>query len=511
MKTRSPHLILHLLLCLSLTLLGCAGAVQPPDGDATATLAGEVSIFQGAIPANASDADGQAVELGVKFQSGASGRVEGLSFYKSAANGGPHTGHLWDSSGKLLASVTFNNETQSGWQRARFSNPVQIQSGLVYVASYHTTVGHYAGDTGYFAASKAHGPLTALRDGASGGNGVYHYGGTAFPTSSYQASNYYVDVLFLANASDGGPPVPPTDAGTPPPPPPTDAGTSGGSPVPCPLTAAAGPCWASHTGVPGYSEAQILAGQSNLVHHVGDMNVTTDGTVIDRTWIDGCIAIHANNVTIKNSLIHTSNGCAGGNGGSTPSAINNGNGTSPAGLMIVDTEVDGMNGSGDTAGISDTYYTCLRCNVHGFNKNFWAGSHVLIQDTYSHDLNSNNPNCVHSENINADSGDHVTIEHSYIVASGNDCVTGAVMVLSSWGPPSDIRVNNSYLEGIGGADIASTCVGTNLSYTNNALSSNNGYGGVEYIVGWNPAGAGNASSGNYVPETGAPFTPVNGC
>jgi len=39
-------------------------------------------------------------------------------------------------------------------------------------------------------------PLHALPNG-SGGNGVYHYGTTsAFPTDTWMATNYWVDVVF---------------------------------------------------------------------------------------------------------------------------------------------------------------------------------------------------------------------------------------------------------------------------------------------------------------------------
>jgi hypothetical protein len=34
---------------------------------------------------------------------------------------------------------------------------------------------------------------------ASGGNGVYVYGSGGFPTISYNANNYWVDVVFVAN------------------------------------------------------------------------------------------------------------------------------------------------------------------------------------------------------------------------------------------------------------------------------------------------------------------------
>ncbi len=52
-----------------------------------------------------------------------------------------------------------------------------ITAGTVYVASYFAPAGHYAGDGGYFAtAGVDKAPLHALRDGVSGGNGVYRYG-----------------------------------------------------------------------------------------------------------------------------------------------------------------------------------------------------------------------------------------------------------------------------------------------------------------------------------------------
>ncbi|MBL1266144.1 DUF4082 domain-containing protein, partial [Methylomicrobium sp. RS1] len=33
----------------------------------------------------------------------------------------------------------------------------------------------------------------------AGGNGVYRYGSGGFPNSTYQSSNYWVDVLFATN------------------------------------------------------------------------------------------------------------------------------------------------------------------------------------------------------------------------------------------------------------------------------------------------------------------------
>jgi PKD repeat protein len=142
------------------------------------------------------DPDTNPVELGVKFRSDVEGLVTGILFYKSSQNRGTHKGSLWSSSGQLLAQATFTNETASGWQRVDFDTPVAIQADTVYVASYHTDVGKYSVDEGYFASPYSNGPLHLLADGERGGNGLYLYGAGGFPTNTYRASNYWVDVLF---------------------------------------------------------------------------------------------------------------------------------------------------------------------------------------------------------------------------------------------------------------------------------------------------------------------------
>ncbi|HVN11111.1 MAG TPA: DUF4082 domain-containing protein, partial [Kineosporiaceae bacterium] len=89
-------------------------------------------------------------------------------------------------------------ETASGWQQVLFATPVSITAGTVYVASYFAPAGHYAGDGGFFAAAGVDNvPLHALRDGVSGGDGVYRYGSSSgFPSNTYNSTNYWVDVVF---------------------------------------------------------------------------------------------------------------------------------------------------------------------------------------------------------------------------------------------------------------------------------------------------------------------------
>ena len=136
------------------------------------------------------------MEVGVKFQTAAAGSVTAIRFYKSLLNTGTHVGNLWTSTGTLLATATFTNETQSGWQQVNLANPVTLMPWTTYIVSYHAN-GHYSADPQYFATTYTNGPLTAPASSTSGGNGVYALGDvSSFPTDTYNACNYWVDIVF---------------------------------------------------------------------------------------------------------------------------------------------------------------------------------------------------------------------------------------------------------------------------------------------------------------------------
>ena len=160
------------------------------------------TIFGNTSPTRTTSNDPNAVELGVKFEASEAGYITGVRFYKGAGNTGTHVGHLWTSTGSLLATATFTGETASGWQQVNFATPVAITAGTIYVASYFAPMGHYADDYNYFTSAVTNGPLTALANSTPGGNGVYKYSASGgFPNSTYKASNYWVDVVFSAAAS----------------------------------------------------------------------------------------------------------------------------------------------------------------------------------------------------------------------------------------------------------------------------------------------------------------------
>ncbi len=161
-------------------------------------------------PAPVDDGDPLSVELGTRFRADSDGYITGVRFYKAAANTGTHTGSLWTTSGTLLGQATFANETASGWQQALFPNAIPITANTTYVISYHSPNGHYTGTDSFFVgAGVDNPPLHALRSGVDGSNGVYTYGATpAFPTSTYQGENYWVDVVFsLVPPPDSTPPT----------------------------------------------------------------------------------------------------------------------------------------------------------------------------------------------------------------------------------------------------------------------------------------------------------------
>ena len=145
---------------------------------------------------NVDSGDASAVELGVKFKSDTSGRSRGSASTRPPRTPATHVGSLWSATGTLLAQVTFTSETASGWQTVYFATPVAITAGTTYIASYYAPNGHYSGTQNALASTVDNAPLHALAN-ATSANGVYAYGAAStFPSNSYNATNYWVDVIF---------------------------------------------------------------------------------------------------------------------------------------------------------------------------------------------------------------------------------------------------------------------------------------------------------------------------
>src|SRR5262249_17575314 len=143
------------------------------------------SIWTGAAVPAVIQTDAQAVELGLQFRSDVAGPGPGGRFFQGGHNTRPHVGKLWGNRRHPTATATFSNESASGWQQVLFGAPVAVAANTTYVVSYHTNSGHYGYDIDYFIQHGVdNGVLHALSGPATGGNGVYVYGPTGFPSNS---------------------------------------------------------------------------------------------------------------------------------------------------------------------------------------------------------------------------------------------------------------------------------------------------------------------------------------
>lgn len=176
------------------------GVGNSPASDASNAATPAATIFDFSAPSNDDAGDPNGVEVGVKFVADLDGSITGIRFYKASANTGTHVGALWSASGQLLGQGTFSGESASGWQTVTFASPVAIAASTTYVASYLAPAGHYSVTGAGLASGVDNPPLHAVSN-AQNANGLYLYGPvSAFPTNTFNAGNYWVDVLFAPSS-----------------------------------------------------------------------------------------------------------------------------------------------------------------------------------------------------------------------------------------------------------------------------------------------------------------------
>jgi hypothetical protein len=368
------------------------GAASP------ASAADTVSLWSNADTPGTIDVDDpSAVELGTRFRADVDGTVTGVRFYKSAANSGPHTGSLWTEDGDRLAQVTFSDETAAGWQTAAFAAPVPITADQFYVVSYHTTTGHYAADNNGFAQARDNGPLHAPADTPEKSNGLYRYGPGGFPTSTWAATNYWVDVTFTPAPTD--PEEPPVQ-----------------------------------TGFPDEDNTGVPAGVT-LTPFTEPCNFHTDNQVIDRKIVncaDG-IQVYASNVTFRNSIINRA-------------VETNATGAS---ITVVDSEVRA--GATSWAAVSGTDVTVLRSEITGGQHSVRCDGDCLIQDSYLHDQ-FNDPDSsfgYHNNGFLSNGGSGMVLRHNTLWCTppdneiGGGCSTN-LSLFGDFAAITDVTVENNF-------------------------------------------------------------------
>ncbi len=138
----------------------------------------------------------------MRFTANAAGTITELRYFRGAADASDtdtRVLNLWDATGVRLGSVTVTSTTgESGWQVGTLSAPISIQAGATYVVSYGTTQ-NYAVTANYFTTAHA-GPDGVLTAGTA--SGVFAEGTPGvFPTSTFNASNYWADVTFVPTST----------------------------------------------------------------------------------------------------------------------------------------------------------------------------------------------------------------------------------------------------------------------------------------------------------------------
>ena len=178
----------------------------------TSSSSASQTLFTTQTPTLSGQSDGAGVnyELGMLFQSSTAGQITAVRFWKDSKETGMHTGHIWSSSGQLMASVTYLSENASGWQQQALTTPLSIAANTTYVVSTNTGNTYYVATNNALASKVTNGNLSSV----VGNNGVYGSTG-AFPTNSWQASNYFRDVVFNVASASGSPASIISTAGTP--------------------------------------------------------------------------------------------------------------------------------------------------------------------------------------------------------------------------------------------------------------------------------------------------------
>jgi hypothetical protein len=202
------------------------------------------------------------------------------------------------------------------------------------------------------------------------------------------------------------------------------------TPTPTPTPAPSGFPDASNTGVPA----------GTTLTPSGGMTISTAGTVIDGKDISGSVTVDAPNVTIRRSRIRSDGFWVVRN--------------NSTGLLIEDTELNGLSGNGTCLGSAS--FTLRRSNLHDCENGLdisGAGT-ATVEDNYMHDLDIDN--AAHTDGIQLGQGAaDIVIRHNTIRPHPAGADAGATSCIIMWDEvdPQNTRVwiEDNRLDGTGAA------------------------------------------------------------
>jgi len=177
----------------------------------------------------------------------------------------------------------------------------------------------------------------------------------------------------------------------------------------------------------------------------GDMTITTDGTVLDGIDLHGYLTVHADNVTIKNSVIR-----GGAKATSTKALIMAW--WQPKNLQILDSTLVATNKSTHVDGISGSGYTADGLDISKIvDATKVIGPNVTIRNSHFHDAYYSNvdptqpDNQTHNDGVQVEGGYNVVIENNKIEGFHN----AAIQVTQNSQATHNVTVRNNKFSGGG--------------------------------------------------------------
>lgn len=163
--------------------------------------------------------DATGLSLGTTFRFALAGVVKGIRYYTHTnLTGGTYTGGLYSvdtqdggtdpgtGTGTSMASATFGTLTADSWNTVLFGIPVAVAANTPYRAVGYSSVGRYVTGGTLFSSDATNGNITAIADHSSYAgktifNGTYNYAtGISYPNDTFNATAYFIDVIYEANA-----------------------------------------------------------------------------------------------------------------------------------------------------------------------------------------------------------------------------------------------------------------------------------------------------------------------
>ena len=159
--------------------------------------------------------------FGVQFSVSQVATLTGIWFYSpGSASDLPATIALYAVSGASLVhseTPSWSGAAGSGWVRAPFSSPPSLTASTSYKGTvlhtgsgnWYAATAHYWDTTGPGAGGISNGPLSAPNNaGGDGGQDTFNIGASlTYPPSSFNATNYWVDVEVTATVAVWVPPL----------------------------------------------------------------------------------------------------------------------------------------------------------------------------------------------------------------------------------------------------------------------------------------------------------------